>query len=77
MSQDAAEWHGMDQAASQCQDLPSSTAVGAGDFPCPPGRECETKDPPKSLLPELPKCGGQGTAWSQQSWMGLSCWALG
>lgn len=48
MSQDAAEWHSMDQAALQCQDLLGSTAVGTGGFPWPAGRECGTKEPPES-----------------------------
>lgn len=49
MSQDAAEWHGMDQAASQRQDPPGRTAVGAGGFACPPGGSVGPRTPPESL----------------------------
>lgn len=58
MSQQAAEWHGMDQAALQCQDLPGSSAMETGGFPCPPGRQCGTKEPTVSR--SCPSVGDRG-----------------
>lgn len=72
MLQNGTAWTKLPCSARTC---PAPLQWGQVAFLGPLGGNVGPRTP--QSLQELPKCGGQGTAWPRRSWVGLSCWALG
>lgn len=71
MLQNGVAWTKLPRSVRTC---PAPLQWGQVAFFVPLGENVGPRTPGVSM--SCPGVGGQGAAWPQESWMGLSCWAL-